>query len=244
MSKFKAFGLALLAIGAMSAIAAQGAMAVTNHSFESEQVVTVLTGESTNVHRFVATNRPIRCNTATFTGTTKEKVADEVTVHPKYSGDCTVEGTGVSVTVDTDGCNYVFDSDTTPNGEAEDAPVEIECEEGHEITVTAPGCTIHVPPQKVHGVSFANEGSGETADLVVTATVTGITYTVTELGFCFLLGLGEGTHHDGTYTGTATVKGFEDEGVIADNPGETTSNTTVGTEYKEGSQIGIKLITP
>jgi hypothetical protein len=216
----KALGLALLAVFAMSAVAASGASAAED-TFTSEVAATDLTGTGgLSEFRYTPGSAAASCKTATFDGTIEGEDANEITVHPTYENDCTVFG--VNATIDTEDCNYVITGETDEN---EDAAVHIECDEpGDEITITGP-CTIHIPPQTPTGggASFANNAG----DVEVKATVTGITSTITHSFACTLAGIKAGTHTNGSYIGEpVTVKGYED-----------------GEPHDEAHQVGISVDT-
>jgi hypothetical protein len=202
----KALGLALLAVFAMSAVAASGASAAED-VFTSSEEVTDLTGHGAGaVFQYTEGKLGVTCETETYNGTIEGAAVNEITVHPVYEGHCTAGP--FEATITTDGCNYIISGDTDENGHA---GVEIECDEGKEITVDT-ACTIHIPPQTPTGggVSFANGVSGQD-DVTVNATVTGIHSTVTHSFACTLGGIAPGTHTGGTYEGSVTVKGYKHE---------------------------------
>jgi len=133
-------------------------------------------------------------------------------VEPTYSGCSSLSGFA-SATIDTNGCKYKFNITSETTTTTFDGDIAIVCPAGSEITVTASlfgqsKCIIHIPPQtNLANVEYHNVGSGNTRDVTVTVSLTGITYTQTAgsgFGACT-------TEHqtNGTYTGEATVKGFE-----------------------------------
>lgn len=220
----KALGLALLAAFALSAIAAQGALAAENHEFTATDSPVDLTGSQEGLHEFTAGKPKTTCTEANFSGTVANPTSDKVRVTPTYGGHCTLGSLAVEVNNNKGGgeaekhCEYVFDSDTTSNGEVEDAPVSVDCNHEGSITITnaASTCVVHISDtsggntvnQNLHGVTFDKEGSGAEEDLLVTATVTGIHFVATG-GACILLGI-PATGNNGTYTGDTTVRGYED----------------------------------
>jgi hypothetical protein len=248
----KALGLALVAAMALGAIGAQAASAVVEHSFNSDAEDTVLTGKNesfgTGNSRDVFQATPgltVECD-ATFGGTVGKKVEDTVTVHPKY------ESCGGGVTVHTDGCNYIFGSDTTTSAHSsssEHASVSLECEAGHEIEITRPGCNIAFNQfhsttevnQGLHGVRYTNlpEHSGGDA-ITVDATVSTIKYLVTSGSFCGLAGHAAGTYSNGSYDGLAEVTGF----AAGTRTESETSSTTKGFTWHHGPQTNISISTP
>jgi hypothetical protein len=243
----KAFGLALMAAMAIGVIGAQAASAATEHSFRSGAAETVLTGQtesygnaehkSIEVFRFTA-GLTIECY-ATYEGKQIGTTLDEVTVHQKYST-CTPNGT----VVETDGCNYRFDSDTDVSSghfsAQEHAQRTFECEGSTHpgIEYTRPGCTTFIPPQTVRGIRYTQlaNHSGKHA-LTVTATLRTIDYTVTSGSFCGLAG-----HGAGTYTNGITDTKFEVTGFVAG--ASPSGSTTAGTTWTHGAQVDLTLSTP
>jgi hypothetical protein len=223
----KALGLALVALVALSAVVA-GSASAAGERFHSEVEPTIITGTSTNTHVFAASGATVECTGATFSGTSTLKTETTQTVHPTYSG-CTFFGEPASV--DTTGCNYVFESETV----AGKMPAEIECTAGYAIKVTSPGCTLTFGPQKnTGGLVVTNEGAGTTRD-TKTISETGATFSKSG-PLCFAI---SGT--TGTYKGTTTVKGFKDNGVTG--PIDETEGVAPGKDvtavYNEGAQVGI-----
>ena len=217
--KLKALGLALLALGAMGAIAAQAASA-TNHEFEATKASVVLTGNATTNQVFTVGAVAVVCPEASFVGTQAEKTVDHVKVKPEYFGHCVLGSTTVHVT--NKGCEYTFDSDTTE----EKAKVSVVCGHTGSITITDSGgaCVIHVADthtngvtvnQNLSGVTYKNVVVGNDHDVVVVAKVPNIAYEATGFG-CFLLGI-PSTGVNGEYTGSATVRGYEDVGAAGEN---------------------------
>ena len=259
----KALGLALVAAMALSAIGAQGASAVVEHSFRSDSATgsTILTGsiETSTKDKFFpsAGSTPIECSVGTFSGTVSENPADTVTVHPKYSS-CKLGNATAHVT--TEGCNYIFDSDTTQatshSTSSEHAAVSIECESTHEITVTVTGiCVLHFTDesssspvnQSLHGVRYTNLDGSSAADakhssksaITVTSTVRTIHYTATAGSFCGLGGISAGTHTTGEYEGVSSVTGYEHSANTV-----VTGSTTSGTTWHHSTQVNISISTP
>lgn len=216
----KALGLALFAALALSAMAASAASA--KHHFGAPKAPTDVTGSQGTQHIFTTEAGEVKCNTATFSGTQGSASTSEVTITPHYTG-CTAFGFA-STHVKFNGCDYTFTTptvDITP-GEFTSEPPHVLCPGTSvvEITPTIPFfgtsvCTVTVEPQTPTSghVLYKNEGSGDTRDVLVTSKVEGIHYTVhggggtcgtTESGGKTI------THTDGKYTGTVTLKGYED----------------------------------
>ncbi len=231
----KALGLALVAVLAMGAVV--GSATASAASFHSEKETTILTGTSVGNHVFSSGSLAVTCTHATFKGTSKGTgsagnfTTSTLTLHPTYEG-CSDNVFGGTDTVDTTGCNYVFNATTNGTGHL---PSNIECTAGYSIKVTAPGCTLSFGEQNTTGgVKNTNESSGTTRDSKTVATVTA---TFTKSGeLCFLV---SGT--SGLYSGTTTLKGYVDNGVtgnIDETEGAAPGKDTTAT-YSEGAQVGI-----
>jgi hypothetical protein len=226
IGKAKALGLALIAVFAMSAIAASGAQAET--WFHSDTNPTVITGSVIEQTKFVTSGGTWKCNKeeykATSTGVQNGSTwtTKTITFTPIF-GECTAFGfVGATIDVDIPGheCGYLYHltNNTPPT-----ATVDIECKHADEdITVTSPFCTMHIEQQTgLAHVVFTNEGATtDTKDLLTNVTLTGIKYT--ETAGCLGGHNGE-TQQNGTESGKATLKGFVD----------------VEEPYKEGAQKGI-----
>jgi hypothetical protein len=212
-------GLALMAACALSAMVASAASAdefvVTRHP-------ATLTGRhdpGTALDAFSTTAGEVKCEETSYHGTQLNEKATSVTVTAVYAG-CTAFGGFAGATVHMNSCDYKFTLDPAP---ATTGTVHIQCTTpGDSITVTATSfgtnkCTVHVPPQTVHGVTYTNIGAGETEEVTVTINATGangtITYTHTSgTGFGACTGAGTTVQHDGTFVGHDIVTGEEDPG--------------------------------
>jgi hypothetical protein len=214
--KAKAFGLALVAVFAMSAVAASGAQAVVN--FHSDTNPTITTGQSVEEAKFVTSGGTVKCTEESYKGTMTGTqngstwTTTTATVEPTYGG-CTAFGF-VGATIDVNGCTYVFH--LTEATAPPTATVDLVCPAEKEITVTAGSCITHVEPQTglVHA-TFANGGTTtETKDITVTSTFSGIKYT--ETSGC-LGGHNGTTQSNGTLNGKETIKGYEDNNGVEGN---------------------------
>jgi hypothetical protein len=239
--KFKALGLALVAVFAMSAIAAASAQAV-DHTFKSGTSPTNFTGVAESEHVFTIDGGSVStvCETILFEGTEVGAERDTITVSPTYD-DCESAPFG-EAKVTENHCAYEFDSDTTKHGgEVEHAPVKIECQNSKiEIEVPSVGITVSVGAQEnLHGVRYDNivDPSTEKEAVTVDATVEGIAWTCAPAFLCGLGGVpSSGT--DGTYDGEAIVTGFVDNG----EPQEGTDKTTP--ELNHGAAVDVTMLTP
>jgi hypothetical protein len=251
----KALGLALLAVFAFGAVAAAAASA---SSFGSEKEKTVITaGEDKAGAEFgtKTSTLKITCN-ETINGTVIGATATKITAHPTYF-ECK-DVSGLKVSVDTEGCDYILYAETTKHpktkveeGEETDAPVEIECtktepkpgeivQDHIKITFKSGAttvCTITITSinEKLHGVTYDNEGSGTTRDIKVTPTVDNIKYDAPGIG-CAIGGLkSSGTDgfltKDETGQKGITATGFEDKDAKEPEPHQDA--------FSEGSQVGI-----
>lgn len=251
--KIKAFGMALFAVLAMSAIASQGASA---HQFTSEAASTVLTATNEGNHTFSITGTKtvaVNCSIATATGTQSGASVDTVTLHPSYASCSSIADPAIEV--ETAGCNYLFDSDTTQatshSTSSEHATVSVDCETSsssnnhpHEFHFVASGCTADIGAthpantvvnQSLHGVRFANLAShASTGKGAVTVAGTVSTVVTTTTGApCSLLGVKEGTY-SGTYTGNSIVTGFA-------NSAASGSTTNGFTWAQHGASVDISV---
>lgn len=253
----KILGLALFAVLATSAMLAQGASAAENHEFVLTEAPAVLTGhsiEGNHVFEVAEAGSGVECKTATFEALQEEKVQDELEVYPTYT-ECNVKGTEIGATVTNHGCTYVFDSDTEVTVSEEHAPVALECHhDTYRITVVDNFgfCVIdfsdtHPPDeptinQVLHGVTYENVSSeGTPHEVIVDATVTGITYEATDAG-CELLGIPQGTGHDGKYSGKATIKAYENEGTTLHTGDGTQENPPVHDYNHNGVDAGATVV--
>jgi hypothetical protein len=202
----KILGLAVVAMLAMSAVAASAASA--KHHFNAPNAPTDGTGTQTTQNIFQTPAGEVKCNTATFSGTQGAVNANEVTVAPHYTN-CTAFF--FTAHVNMNGCTYKF---TTPTGTVNSTqftgePPHIICPAGAQIqiTVTVPfaHCTINVPAQTPTSgnVTYQNQGAGTTRDVLVTSGVTGI-HSTGSGGVC------GGASTNGSYTGSVTLKGYQD----------------------------------
>lgn len=211
----KLLGLALAAVFAMSAVAAQAAFGVDTFTSSVSPVGVTGTGNNDGVFKITGGLGEVlsefHCSTTSFPSVgTVTSGASQVEVAPSYKGTNAepgnekCESTLGNVKIDMNGCTYVLTGNTTGSDNGTDATVWVKCPPNAEIQITAAlGCTISVPAQTPTsgGVTYTNNvGSG---DVTVTATVTGITFTTTSA--CQVGGLpAEANTSD--YTETITAK--------------------------------------
>jgi hypothetical protein len=219
----KALGLALVAVFAMSAVAASSASAL---HFTGGSGITKVHGAQVGLNVFTANGSPVECEEATFSGAVTAATTTEQTVDPAYNK-CRFASKTVNATVDINGCAFIL---TIPNAPNVNNPVHVECPTTGSIVhngfnntkviiVTVPGlCEITIPEQTPTGggVKYEPGTSGGKKDLTVNANVTGIHYTTH--GNCQILS-GKATDFtwtDGSYVGKVTVSGTNNAGGIVD----------------------------
>lgn len=201
----------IIAAGAcIAGCAFSGAVATAAQAakFHTESSPTYLLGNQKTQNVFAVNGKEVKCSTATFTsgkleGTELSKLEG---VHPEYK-EC--EAFGLEATVTTTGCNYTF-NEPTGSSSPYSGTVNVVCESGKEIVISAGFgiCTAKVGSQgPLSSVTFTNEGSGATRDVLVTANVSGISTKVE--GSELLCGT-NGTR-SATYTGSVLTKGYSNE---------------------------------
>lgn len=243
----KAFGLVLFVALAMGGVATHTASA---HEFTSEAESYVLTGTnevSTKV-KFTIIGKSLftfECTDIELEGTQTGKVRDTITVHPKFTSCHIPLASTIPATIDTGGCNYVFDSDTTKGthfASEEHATTSIECEDAHAIKVTTAGCTAEIGAthpagtvvnQSLHGVTYSNLDSHSGTDAVTMKITMPTIRSIATGPNCALLGIRDGTHN-GSYEGVATFTAY------AENT-EVSGNTTSGRVWSHGAQLDFTV---
>jgi hypothetical protein len=178
MLRVRTIGLALVAVFAMSAIAASAASA---HEFIGSPVGGAIVGKATTNQVFKVNAGETVCTEAAASGTVAAEKAEKQVVKVVYSG-CKAFGQPVKITE----AEYEF------NANGSTAVIN------KTITITVEGlgfgCTVKVAPtsnNKLETITYKNSG---TTKLITEANVKTITYT-TSGGFCSTGG------SNGTYTG-------------------------------------------
>jgi hypothetical protein len=201
MRNLKAFGLAVVAVFAMGAIAATAASANQFHSAVEKTTITVA-ANATQAFQYEAGGQTVNCSTVGGSGEDTNFTSSELTFKPTYSG-CSVSGIAFSsAQVSMGNCDYLFTIEASANS----GPVHVKCTSGQiTITVKVFGisvCTLHIGEQTPSGVAdYANSGASK---INVTPTQSGIEGTRQGSEEC-----GEATSNTGTYTGQVEVKGEE-----------------------------------
>jgi hypothetical protein len=225
----RSLGLALGVVFAFSAAMASTASAIDTFTTEAA-LPAVVTGESSNIVTEITGKKvSFQCDVTKFAGTITNG-SSVATIWPtfyKTTPDTKCKSTLGEVTYDMNGCDYDLTGKTDASDKTlTDAKVWITCPAGKEVEITgALGCTIRTPEQTPTegGVTYTTQtdASGK-KDILLTFTMTGITYTTTNA--CTLVGLPtEGNDTD--LTGTVTLKAFKDNGGVPDD------------KFIEGSQI-------
>jgi hypothetical protein len=222
---FKAFGLAMVAALALSAVVASGAQAATA-SVRAGSYPATLTGnqKTVNVLSVGGGVRKVSCKTAIFHGTITA-AADPVTLTPTYS-ECNSEPGGPA-TVTMNGCDYDLYPNsvtaTTGTGTA-----DLTCPAGKEVEVHiyenaekhAKGeslCTYDIPPQtNLSAGEYHNETNAATGkkDITATLNVTNIA-TKSTVNAKILCGIAPGATGTSTLSGSVTLTADEDNGIGA-----------------------------
>jgi hypothetical protein len=218
----KALGLALVAVFAMSAMAASAAQAVTDDAQVTvETFPAIFDGTQNGVQVFNREGRTMTCTTAEFHSevqSTDSKTT--ITVKPTYSGchsNIPLIGT-LPMTVTMNGCDYLLHlTKDTPSGTFT-ADTTIVCPLNKEIEVhiyqnhanhtsNTSLCTMKFPAQTPGGtIDLTNKAAGGTTPknwIEADINLAGITSTVTPANVVC------GLNHDatGSLTGNATLKG-------------------------------------
>jgi len=237
-----AFGLALIVALAMTAVFASGAQAQIKVTTGSSPAW--LTGEpighpniTGNIHTLtLAGGQVVTCEEIKFTSTVSSG-ATQVTVVPSYKK-CAVKigSEKFPATVTMNDCDYVLhggvevSSTTFKEGE-----VDLLCPTGISVEIHVYKkephikenelCTYFVAPFVNKKANEFHNVAGSPNDVTITTTATGIAVTRTGSLLC------GATPTTATYTGSTTVKAFEDMG-------GTISNGTV-TGLVEGAQVSL-----
>jgi hypothetical protein len=217
----KALGLALVAVFAMSALAASAAQALpeltagAHGTAVGTEIIHKDVGTGNNVgHEFTVGNRKIKCDEVSFTGDNLATSQTTLTVTPSYNKCTTTPALGVVLhgTVTLNGCDYMFHA-TGFDAPLWTASVDIVCPKDKLIEVhlyknaghTEEACTITIGPQEgLTGNSIENV-AGSPNDLRI---IHDVNVAVTIHGSKVLCGEGV----TATYEGTTTLKALDTEG--------------------------------
>lgn len=208
ISKFTLMVTAMLALGGLGAAGAQATF-----SFTLEKVPVSVTGSipAGSEEVFTTAEGTVKCTTSSLTGTVPSLTSSELKLEPHYSN-CTMFG--LTAHVNATPCYRLYTTPTAGSvGNRTGEPPHYKCPGGGATTFTptlfgGSVCTLTMEEQTPTGghVIYTNSGgAGKEMDLLLHTTDTGIHYKGTG-GVC---GNGE-THSDGTYTGTWTLRAYED----------------------------------
>ncbi len=253
----KALSLAIVAVAAMSVVAASAAQASELHATVPNKAN--VTGEQSVSLKpqYTKSGSISQCTQAIFEGTITNKgqsqqqtTEQELTVTPTYSGCKTV---GINSQVLMNGCKYTITGSHTPQGgqaqtTALTAWLDITgCTAGKSIETKLSGCTITVPEQTtLSHLKFTNiaevqhQPSGQTTPhhVEVQFNIQGITYEYHGIACPKPLDgqpvLITKLTHDGDLTGNATFKAYEDSSTA-----QVTKHGHQYTEHKCGNQVGL-----
>lgn len=220
--KHKAFGLALVAMFALSAFVAQGASAspLTVEGLGGGTNVFFTGDQGTTGHVFSTPNGSVTCTEVSFSAkSTEGATIKELTITPSYKK-CTAFGFATAH-VTTNGCTYTF---TTPTS-IKAGEVTWDAEQIHILCPTKP---IEITPTSL-GVSVCTqsvETQTPTAGHVIGTNVTGsspmdvnLNVTLEKIhykGTGSVCGNSE-THSDAVYKGNSTGKCYKAEPHTAEN---------------------------
>jgi hypothetical protein len=205
--KFKALGLAFIAVVAMSAIGASAAEAVPQ--FTCSTYPCTATGANTKGSEVFTTEAgKVECDSHFLVESFNAKATDlhgpasTVTVTPTYTG-CEAFGF-LSATVTTTGCDYVFHATEKVATNVYKHHVDVVCEGANTIKISAAGglCKAEIKPQ--NGLTTVKTENIAGGTVTVLPEVSNVAYTVTTDGFgCPFSGTGNKT--DGKYTGDVVI---------------------------------------
>jgi hypothetical protein len=202
----KLLSLAFVAATALSAVAASGALAAV---FHSEEAPTILFGSQHAGEDVITTDSgKVTCNEVGYAGIYEgTTTTQEVTLEPSFSECHLILIFTFNVTVDMNGCNYLFTAEQFVIGLTNDPPqVHLKCPTGKVIEVTAPSCTVTISPQTAQGIEYTNRGGipNESRDITIDIEIKSLIYEEhgsaceNETGITF----------NGTYNGAATIRAY------------------------------------
>jgi hypothetical protein len=212
MNKLKVLGVLMVVLFALAGVDSVSASAAV--AFHSEVTETFIFGEQEGENIFHRASGNVKCKSATFTqnnimgtGSGTNFTFPDVTVSEGYSV-CTAFRQ--AATIDINGGTYTITPISTTSG-----TIVIIQGSGGAITVTVPtgNCNVTIAGQTPTGsVDLADTGTGSTEFVKMTATVTGIAYSVVstngkkegESTTCGIVG----AHMGGEYTGVVNEKGY------------------------------------
>ncbi|HEV2790640.1 MAG TPA: hypothetical protein VGV69_05010 [Solirubrobacterales bacterium] len=191
--KFKALGLALVAVFAMSAVVASAASA-TEFTSASSPVEFHGVQPKAEPHVFTSDGYKTECGIATFSG--KATTPTTTVTASAFYDECTAFTLPANITMN--GCDYLFHLPTS----GDEATVDLVCPAGKEVTIDAGGgaCVAHIPPfTGKSSVTMTTKGDHVDAK----PNVTGVTAQLTDVSPFFCPFSGNTTVNNATLTGGA-----------------------------------------
>ena len=223
----KALGLALVAVFAMSAMAASAAQAEGEGApdfWAAQYPAHIEATPDPGSGRQVLTSPfgKVRCEEVQGTAVLNERSNELTSEEIGYSGDCTALGL-FPTTVDAEGCHFTFTVEETETASTSNGSVHLDCPEGTgSITVTIfevgsepphPEeeliCTIHIPGgQTFGGITYHNiETEDGIMHVTVEANTGGVIHESHEGSLC-----GTGTSETDSYTGSFIASATNSKG--------------------------------
>jgi hypothetical protein len=204
----KVLGLAAAAVLAMSVVATTVAQAT---EFTASAGVYPVTIESSMVTPGIFTvegGRQVTCETTLFDVAPIFGPSEQETATPTVSNcHAKILGNKLDATVTFNKCSFLGTTSGLVHFECpagEDAEVHIYNGSGVKHEAATQICKYTIKPQTINSLDYTNQGSGTTADILVTATMKEIKVEKT-LGT--KVNCGQEVQNTATFTGSGTVKG-------------------------------------
>lgn len=205
--KLKFLGLGMLAVMAVSALAAISASASVSGHFTHDALGghAAIKGAEGGEHRvkFEVDGKAFECEVVSSEGTVSAATVTTIAVTPAYANCQTPGESANSILIDTNGCHFVYHSRSSGH-----ATFSLECPSG-DLAITHPNCKVEVPSQTAtggvtYGTAVSNPGNKHELTLSMTVTLTA----QYEGGICIFLGTG----HQLSMTGSSTLAAFSTSG--------------------------------
>ncbi len=209
--KLKISSLSLLAVVAVSAVAALNAAANGEGHFVTNLTHADIDGGVGSFHKLHYVEHgfagEIGCKNTTYRATaiSGTKTVTELIFTPAY-GECftTPDGAPGSVAIHVNGCTYKFTvaKGTTDNTEQ---TIHLQCPPGAALRITHPNCTITIHPQIINtGITYTKKVDPTSGKHIITLDANG-QYTTTRHNLCQLFG----TNGTGTLKGQLLILAYE-----------------------------------
>jgi hypothetical protein len=238
----KAFGLALIAMCAISAMTASAAQALPELTASEHGTIE---GSQIGSHELKVGSRWVICEETKFTGDNVATSQTSLTVTAEYQKCKTTPIFGISlfVTLTMNGCDYVFHS-VGIDGSTYTATMDIVCPAGKQIeahfysnsTHTNEHCTITIGPQTGLTTNEITNLAGSPNDMLIHHDI-GLNVMIH--GSKIVCGEGATATYQGTTTLEARNTGGAQVGLTASDPSEPLSELTAAEHgTAKGSQVG------